>query len=191
MRAHIFLLALLTLVMLPRVLQRSKNNCLRTCIQTFNCRTLLDDERLDELDSALSKKGIDICALQETRRDGFFRISTDNFVVYTFGECSGHRGVGFAIHKRLAHLVTAARGVPETDGRIMLIDVLLYNATHPTTLVCSYSPPNTSSSVTRKKFYTQLAVGFLATSTHELVEELMLQIVLSVVCLQTLSVHGH
>ena len=157
MRALNSLLAILTLVMLPRVLQRPSNNHSRTRIQTFNCRTLLDDERLNELDIALSSKGIDICALQETRRDGFFRITTGNFVVYTFGEVRGKSGVGFAIHKRLAHLVTAARGIPNTDGRIMLVDMLLYNASRSTTLVCSYSPTNSSSSAVRNKFYTQLA----------------------------------
>ena len=101
--------------MLPRVLQRPNNKRRRTRILSFNCRTLLDDERLTELDSALTKKGIDMCALQETRRDGFFVVPTDNYFVYTFGECSGSLGVGFAIHKRLAHLVTAARGIPNTD----------------------------------------------------------------------------
>ena len=37
---------------------------------------------------------------------------------------------------------------------LMLIDMLLHNATHPAT--CSYSPSNTSSSAVRKKFYSQL-----------------------------------
>ena len=88
-----------------------------------------------------------------------------------------NRGVGFAIHKRLDHLVTAARGLPETDGRIMLIDMLLHNATHPTTLICSYSPPNSSSSAVRKKFYSQLeklphrTLGFLVTIMLVLVVE--------------------
>ena len=133
-----------------------QKKCLHTRTQIINCRTLLDDERLNELDSALTEKGIDICALQETRRDGFFCVPTDNYSVYTFGECSGSRGVGFAIHNRLAH-PTAARGVSNTHGRIMLVDVLLYNATHPATIICAYSPANYSLPAKRNKFYTQLA----------------------------------
>ena len=39
----------------------------------------------------------------------------------------------------------------------MQIDVLLHNATHPTTILCAYSPTNSSSAAKRNKFYTQLA----------------------------------
>ena len=147
---------LLVLMMLPRVLQRRHKNSKRTRIQSLNCQTLLADERLLELDTALTEKGIDICALQETRRDGFMSTNTEHYVVYTFGECSGQRGVGFAIHKRFAHLITATRGIPDSDGRIMLIDILLTDEVHPTTLICGYAPPNTSPSNTREKFYSQL-----------------------------------
>ena len=85
-------------MVLPCVLRRPRNKP-QTIIATFNYRTLFDvDERLDELDAALSEKHIDLCALQETRRDGFFVTPTKNFDIYTFGECSGQRGVGFVIH---------------------------------------------------------------------------------------------
>ena len=38
----------------------------------------------------------------------------------------------------------------------MLIDILLHNNTRPTTIICSYSPTNTSSATVRRKFYSQL-----------------------------------
>ena len=142
--------------MLTRVLQRPHKDRLRTCIQTLNCRTLLDDQRLDDLDDALTNKNIDICALQETRRDGFFNTTSKNYSIYTFGEYSGHRGVGVAIHKHYAHLITEARGIPQSDGRLMFVNILLHDAQHPTTLICAYAPTNTSSSTVRKKFYSQL-----------------------------------
>ena len=64
----------LMLALQPRVLQRAHDGRDRTRISTLNCRTLLADERMCELDAALTAKGIDICALQETRREGFMSL---------------------------------------------------------------------------------------------------------------------
>ena len=100
MTARVLILVLLLLGMLTRLLQRPHKDRLLTRIQTFNCRTLLDDQRLDDLDVALTEKKIDVCALQETRCDGFLATTTKNYSIFTFGECSGKNGVGFAIHKR-------------------------------------------------------------------------------------------
>ena len=83
-------LCLLMLSLQPRVLKRPQKNHTRVQIQTLNCRTLLDDERLDELNAALTKNGIDICALQETWRDRFFKTCSNNYSIFTFGECSSH-----------------------------------------------------------------------------------------------------
>ena len=70
MRTHITVLLLLVLAMQLRVLQRAHTGNDQTRIGTLNCRTLLSDVRMFELDTALMAKGMDICALQETRRDG-------------------------------------------------------------------------------------------------------------------------
>ena len=53
-----------------------------------------------------------LCALQEVRRDGFMSTTTEHFKVYWYGEGSSHRGVGFAVPKKYAHLVKDARPVP-------------------------------------------------------------------------------
>ena len=156
MKARVFTLVLLAIGMLPRVLQRPDKHRPRSRVQTLNCRTLLDDARLIDLDVALTEKNIDMCALQETRRDGFFSNSSENYTILTFGECSGRSGVGFAVHKRLAHLITSARGVPESDGRIMIVDLLLHDTERATPLICAYAPTNTSAATIRKKFYSQL-----------------------------------
>ena len=79
---------------------------------TLNVRTLLADVRLRELDTALTEKGITICSLQETRRNGFMSECTENFQIFWYGECSGKHGVGFAIHKSIRHLISAPRGIP-------------------------------------------------------------------------------
>ena len=153
--------ALATLVLMlaiqPRVLQRAADGRKRTRLGTLNCRTLLDDVRMLELDSALTAKGMDICALQETRRDGFMSFKTEHYEVYYYGECSGKGGVGIAIHKRFLHLISAPRGIPNSNGRLMTIDILLHDNHHPVTLICSYAPTSKAPAHIRDKFYSQLS----------------------------------
>ena len=159
MQPHVFVLwfvLVFVLAMLPRVLHRAHHNRDRTRILTLNCRTLLADVRLGELDNALTEKGILLCALQETRRDGFKNETTANFEIFWYGECSGQRGVGFVIHKSLRHLISAPRGIPDSDGRLMTIYILLHDTKQPVTLICAYAPTSTSSFAIRNKFYTQL-----------------------------------
>ena len=99
---------------------------------------------------------MDICARQETRRNGLLSFKTENYQVYYYGECSGKGGVGFAIHKRFLHLISSPRGIPQSDGRLMTIDVLLHDTHYPVTLICSYAPTSKAPAQIRDKFYTQL-----------------------------------
>ena len=63
----------------------------------------------------------------------------------------------FAVHKKYAHLVSNVRGLPQSDGRIMSMDVLLHDANYPVTLICAYSPTNARKySKAQDKFYSQL-----------------------------------
>ena len=61
------------------MLKRAHNDHARIRIQPLNCRTLLAAERLLDLDAALTEKGISICALQWTRREGFMSTTTEHF----------------------------------------------------------------------------------------------------------------
>ena len=140
----------------PRMLTRARKRSDRTRLATLNCRTLLADDTLDDVDVTLTNHQVDICGLQETRRDGFMSILTANFKIWWYGECSGHRGVGIAVHKKYAHLVSNVRGIPDSNGRLMTMDVLLHDNEKPIKLVCAYSPPNTASTRTRERFYSQL-----------------------------------
>ena len=97
-----------------------------------------------------------LCALQETRRDGFLSTTTKNFQIYCFGECAGRNGVGIAVHKQYMHLVSESRGVPDSDGRIMSAKVKLQDSKQPVTMICGYLPTNTSSLVSSEKFYSQV-----------------------------------
>ena len=140
----------------PRMLTRARRRCNRTRLATLNCRTLLSDETLADLDITLSDNNIALCALQETRRDGYMSTLTNNYKIYWFNEGSGHRGVGFALHKRYVHLVKAVHPIPGSDGRILTMDILFQDNNTPVTIICAYSPPNTSSVLIREKFYSQL-----------------------------------
>ena len=140
----------------PRLLTRARKRCDRTRIATLNCRTLLANESLEDLDITLTENKVTLCALQEVRRDGFTSMFTDNFKIYWFGEGSGQRGVGFALHKHYVHLVKAVHPIPGSDGRIMTMNILLHDNNIPVTIVCAYSPPNTASARVREKFYSQL-----------------------------------
>ena len=140
----------------PRLMKRARKRCDRTRVSTLNCRTLLADVKLEDLDATLIASNIAVCALQEVRRDGFQSTTTSHYNIYWYGECSGRSGVGFAVHKKYVHLVKAVRPVPNSDGRLLSLDILLHDTKYPTTLICAYSPPNTSSLQTRNKFYSKL-----------------------------------
>ena len=140
----------------PRMLTRARKRSDRTRLATLNCRTLLADCTLHDLDATLSDNNIALCALQEVRRDGFLNTSTKNYKIYWFGEGSGQRGVGFALHKNYIHLVKAVHPIPDSKGRIMTMDILLDDNDTPVTIICAYSPTNTSSINIREKFYSQL-----------------------------------
>lgn len=140
----------------PRMLTRARRRSDRTRIATLNCRTLLADETLTELDITLTENNVSICALQEVRRDGFMSMATKNYKIYWFGECSGRGGVGFAVHNKFVHLVKAVRGIPDSDGRLITMDVLMHDSKHPVTVICAYSPTNTAGTQVREKFYSRL-----------------------------------
>ena len=91
--------------------------------------------------------------------------------------------MGFAIHKRYAHILINERSVPGSDGRLLIMDLLprvmytmsialkgtlvrrgqislqptyLHDTIHPTQLICSYALTNLSPAATRNKFFSQL-----------------------------------
>ena len=72
------------------------------------------------------------------------------------GERAGRNGVGIAVHKQYMHLVSEPRGVPDSDGRIMSAKVKLLDKKQHVTMICGYAPTNTSSLVSREKFYSQV-----------------------------------
>ena len=66
----ILLIAVTPVAPIPRLMKRTRKRCDRTRVGTLNCRTLLADLTLDNLDATLIASDIAVCALQEVRRDG-------------------------------------------------------------------------------------------------------------------------
>jgi len=121
MLIHVFVTFVIILMMQPRILQRAHRGRDRTRIGTLTVgRCLPTWEYLNLMQ--LTAKG----ALQETRRDSFMSFRTENYEVFYFGECSGSRSVGIAVHKRFLH--SSTRGVASSDGRLMTMDILLQDA---------------------------------------------------------------
>ena len=139
-----------------RVLTRARRRSTRTRIGTLNCRTLLADDTLTELDTTLTENNLSVCALQEVRRSGLLSRSSENYKIFWFGEHTGRGGVGFAVHNRFVHLVKAVRGVPDSDGRLITMDILIHDSKLPITLICAYSPTNAATKQAREKFYSRL-----------------------------------
>ena len=139
-----------------RVLTRARRRKDRTRIATLNCRTLLADETLTELDITLTENNVSVCALQEVRREGFMSQTSKNYKIFWFGEHPGRGGVGFAVHSKFVHLVKTVRGVPDSDGRLITMDILIHDSKHPVTLICAYSPTNSATKQAREKFYSRL-----------------------------------
>ena len=81
---------------------------------------------------------------------------TVHYVVYCFGEGSGKNGAGIAVHKRFIHLISTKRGIPDSDGRLMTMNILLHDEHHPVTLICLYAPTSKATAMIRDKFYAQL-----------------------------------
>ena len=138
------------------MLTRARRRRDRTRIATLNCRTLLADETLTELDITLTENNVSVCALQEVRREGFMSQTSKNYKIFWFGEHPGRGGVGFAVHTKFAHLVKTVRGVPDSDGRLITMDILIHDSKHPVTLICAYSPTNVATKQAREKFYSRL-----------------------------------
>ena len=82
--------------------------------------------------------------------------TSKNYKIFWFGEHPGRGGVGFAVHTKFVHLVKTVRGVPDSDGRLITMDILIHDSKHPVTLICAYSPTNAATKQAREKFYSRL-----------------------------------
>lgn len=121
-------------------------------ICTYNVLTLMDDERITELEEELSNIKWDVVGICETRRKGAekMRLIDSGNVLF----CQGHTdksqaGVGFLINKNIADRVTTFKGISE---RIISITLKL-NKNYKIQMIQVYAPTSSYSDEEVEEFY--------------------------------------
>ncbi len=80
----------------------------------FNCRGLASGERIYEFEQEINNIKWDVIGLSEIRRKGERLYQTgEGHLIYQVGSGSGHRGVGFYIHRKVKRKIIEIKGVNE------------------------------------------------------------------------------
>ncbi len=118
----------------------------------FNCQGLASEERLVELETALTERQIDIIGISEIKRKGEQIIQRKNGnMFYYFGSTKGYRGVGFYINKRILNQIVEIKGISE---RIALLKIHYNKET--ITIIQVYGPTLSAPVEEIKEFYNSL-----------------------------------
>ncbi len=122
-------------------------------IASFNVRSLVGNDRLMEIEEAISDSKIDIIGLSEIKRLGnqIIRTKNDNLFCYK-GEVAGQRGIGFIISKKWVENVVEFEGV---NDRIAILRLNLPK-NNSLTLIQTYAPTTMSSENEIDNFYNAL-----------------------------------
>ncbi|XP_050561583.1 uncharacterized protein LOC126912619 [Spodoptera frugiperda] len=118
-------------------------------ILTFNVRTLGTEERLIELEHALSHIKWDIIGLAEVRREGEKILEREDSIFYHMGESSSQYGVGFLIHKKWKNNIIEF--ISYSD-RIALLKFKI-DHTKTLTIIQVYAPTSTHTDDEIEEFY--------------------------------------
>ena len=128
---------------------KREQQCLQIC--TYNCRTLVGDDRLMELEEELKNINWSIVGLSEVRRKGenCLRLKSGNLLYYC-GEPNGKlNGVGFLVNKTIVDKISVLEG---TSGRIARL-VLKISERYKIQIVQVYAPTSTHSDEEIESFY--------------------------------------
>lgn len=130
--------------------KRSKDHDLRIC--TWNVRSLYRDGAKNELLKVVKEYKTDIIALQEMRLLGHGSEKHSNCDIYYSGHAKDHIfGCGFAVGKRLRHLVSKFTPISERIATIR-IKAKFFNIT----IICAHAPTNKKDDATKDDFYERL-----------------------------------
>ena len=122
-------------------------------IGTYNCRTLLHEDRLLEIEEELKRIKWSIIGLSEVRRQGEEITDLESgHIFYHNSSNNGHAGVGFLVHKSLKDKVTDFISINERIAEVRL------NLTERTKIriIQVYAPTSTHSEDEMERFYSQL-----------------------------------
>jgi hypothetical protein len=111
-------------------------------IATYNVRTLLGEEKLEELETALEQSGIhwDVIGLSEVRRkDESFQKLNSGHHFYSIGGNESQAGVGFLIHRTISNNIIEIKGINE---RLAAITIRI-NKKYTLKIIQVYAPTST------------------------------------------------
>ncbi|CAH0716463.1 unnamed protein product, partial [Brenthis ino] len=144
---------------LPAQLTRKNNTSIKTkpksklYIATLNCLTLRTEERLTELELALSNIKWDVLGLSEVRRLGESIEDRKEYILYYKGETKGNYGVGFMIKKHLERNIEEFKGISD---RIAVLNLNLPSYKNKWSIIQIYAPTEQYEESAKDLFYEQL-----------------------------------
>ncbi|KAI5636907.1 craniofacial development protein 2-like [Phthorimaea operculella] len=118
-------------------------------ILTYNVRTLMQEERLIELENALAEIKWDIIGLSEIRREGEDILERENCILCYKGEKSGTNGVGFLIAKKWKENILEFTGYSD---RVAALKFKI-NDSKTLTLIQAYAPTSSHNDDVVEDFY--------------------------------------
>src|SRR5271156_978774 len=122
-------------------------------IGTYNCRTLLHEDRLLELEEELKKIKWSIVGLSEVRRQGEEITDLESgHLFYHNSGTNGQAGVGFLVHRSLKNKISDFISINE---RIAEVRILLTEKTK-IRIIQVYAPTSTHSEEEMEDFYSAL-----------------------------------
>lgn len=133
-------------------------------IATYNTRTLLQDQKILELEEELSKIHWDIVGLSEIRRRGEqqLRLKSGNALYFRGNEDRSEGGVGFIIHKKHTKNIEHLESV---SPRVCFL-VLKLNQRYSIKIIQVYAPTSTYSDEDLETFYEDIAMAMSKVPTH-------------------------
>ncbi|GBP71967.1 Craniofacial development protein 2 [Eumeta japonica] len=135
-------------------------------IATLNCLTLKSQERLTELELALSNIKWDILGLSKVRRLGESIEDHNEYILYYKGETKGSYGVGFMVKKYLERNIEEFKGISE---RIAVLNIHLPAYKHKWSIIQIYAPTEQHEESTKDRFYDQLSTVLQETNENVMV----------------------
>lgn len=132
---------------------RQNTNKNKFYLGTLNVRTLMTDNRLQELKEAIGHIKWDIIGLCEVRRPGEEIREYSDYIFYFHGEKQGMYGIGFLIKKYLKDKIISLKGISD---RIAVLDIQLPGFKQQFTIIQIYAPTEQDTKLAKDKFYKDL-----------------------------------
>lgn len=119
----------------------------------MNVRTLMTDNRLEELEEAIRFIKWDVIGLCEVRRMGEEIREYNEHIFYFYGKKQGIYGMGFLIKRYLKEKNISFHGISE---RIAVLNIHLPDLKRPSTIIQVHAPTEQDTTAAKDKFYKDL-----------------------------------